>query len=67
MRRTVVKFVPQFLTNNQKLWHINVCTELWEKDNEDPAFISGIITGDKSWIYGYEPETKQQSPQWKSP
>jgi hypothetical protein len=22
--------------------------------------------GDKSWIYGYDPETKQQSSQWKS-
>jgi hypothetical protein len=23
--------------------------------------------GDESWIYGYDPETKQQSLQWKSP
>ena len=23
-----------------------------------------IITGDKSWIYGYEPEQKQQSAVW---
>jgi hypothetical protein len=23
--------------------------------------------GDESWIYGYDPETKQQSPQWKNP
>jgi hypothetical protein len=23
--------------------------------------------GDASWIYGYDPETKQQSSQWKSP
>jgi hypothetical protein len=26
-----------------------------------------VITGDESWIYGYDPETKQQSSQWKSP
>jgi hypothetical protein len=26
-----------------------------------------VITGEGSWIYGYEPETKQQSSQWKSP
>jgi hypothetical protein len=24
-------------------------------------------TGEKSWIYGYDPETKQQSSHWKSP
>jgi hypothetical protein len=23
--------------------------------------------GDENWIYGYEPETKQQLSQWKSP
>jgi hypothetical protein len=25
------------------------------------------MTGDKSWMYDYDPETKQQSSQWKSP
>jgi hypothetical protein len=44
-----------------------MCLELWERANKDPAFISRIITGDKSWIYGYDPETKQQPSQWKSP
>jgi hypothetical protein len=34
---------------------------------EDQTFISRIITGDESWIYGYDPETKQQSSQWKNP
>jgi hypothetical protein len=30
-------------------------------------FISNIIPGDETWVYGYDPETKQQSSQWKSP
>jgi len=29
--------------------------------------MSRVITGDESWVYGYDPETKQQSSQWKSP
>jgi hypothetical protein len=32
---------------------------------DDATFLSRVITGDKGWIYGYEPETKQQSSQWK--
>jgi len=32
----------------------------------DPDFLSKIITGDESWCYGYDPETKQQSSQRKS-
>jgi hypothetical protein len=43
--------------------------ELQGKANEDSAYthISRIITGDKSWIYSYDPETKQQLSEWKSP
>jgi hypothetical protein len=29
--------------------------------------LSRVITGDESWIYGYDPETKPQSFQWESP
>jgi histone-lysine N-methyltransferase SETMAR len=32
-----------------------------------PDFLSKVITGEGSWIYGYDPETKQQSSQWKCP
>jgi hypothetical protein len=58
MRRIAAKFVPRLLTNDQKQWRVNVCSELRERANEDPAFISRIITGDECWIYGYDPETK---------
>jgi hypothetical protein len=64
MRHIAAKFAPRLLTNDQKQQHGNVCLELFvrEKANEDPTFISRIITGDESWSYGYEydPETKQQ-------
>jgi hypothetical protein len=29
--------------------------------------LSRVITGNESWTYGYDPETKKQSSQWKSP
>jgi hypothetical protein len=66
MLHIATKFVPQLLTNDQKQRCVHVCLELREKPNEDPTLISRIITGDESWIYGYNPETKQQSWQWKS-
>jgi hypothetical protein len=67
MRRITVKFVPQLLANDQKQRRENLCLELREKANEDPTFISKIITGDENWIYDYDPEMKQHSLQWKSP
>jgi hypothetical protein len=46
---------------------VSVCRELKQQAREDPNFISNIITGDETWVYGYDPETKQQLLQWKSP
>ena len=33
--------------------------------NDDPDFVKKVITGDESWVYGYDVETKAQSSQWK--
>jgi hypothetical protein len=63
MRRISAKIVPRHFTNDQKQRRVNLCVELREEVTEDPTFISRIITGEESWIYGYDPETKQQSSQ----
>jgi len=44
-----------------------VCTELQKAVRNDPNFLSRVITGDESWLYNYDPETKQESLQWKTP
>jgi hypothetical protein len=28
--------------------------------------LSRVITGDKTWVYCYDPETRKQSSQWKN-
>jgi outer membrane lipoprotein-sorting protein len=33
--------------------------------NEDPEFLKTVITGDGTWMYGYDLETKVQLSQWK--
>ena len=35
--------------------------------NHDPDLFKMIITGDESWVYGYDIETKAQSFHWKRP
>ena len=66
-RRIAAKFVPGLLSSDQKEYRISVCTELKEQAENDPNFISNIITGDVSWVFGHDAETKQQSSQWKTP
>jgi hypothetical protein len=35
--------------------------------SDNATFLSRVNTGNGSWIYGYEPEIKQQFSQWKGP
>ena len=65
MRHISARFVPRLLSDDQKAHRVCVCRE--QQDRDDPNFISNIITGDETWVYGYDPETERQSSQWKSP
>ncbi|GFO49450.1 transposase [Plakobranchus ocellatus] len=39
-----------------------MCTQLLERYNaEGEAFLQRILTGDESWVYHYDPESKAQS------
>jgi len=66
MHHVATKFVPRILTADQKQQRVNVCTEIRQLAS-DETFLSRVINGDESWVYSYDPETKQQSSQWKSP
>ena len=37
-----------------------------DHSENDKEFLSKIITGDESWVYGYDVKTKVQSSQWTS-
>ena len=67
MHCVAAKFVPRILIADQKQQRVNLCTELRQLASDDETFLSRVITGDESWVCGYDPETKQQSSQWKSP
>ncbi|UYV79125.1 UNC5C [Cordylochernes scorpioides] len=56
MIRTSLKFVPRILTEEQKEVRIDVYKNM--------NGCKKIITGDETWVYQYDPETKRQSSQW---
>ncbi|KAJ4435632.1 hypothetical protein ANN_18248, partial [Periplaneta americana] len=64
MNRVAAKFVPKLLSPEQKDLHRDVAQDLLDTANTDPGFLNTVITGDESWVYGYDPETKTQ---WKHP
>ncbi|XP_011867391.1 PREDICTED: putative uncharacterized protein FLJ37770, partial [Vollenhovia emeryi] len=65
MNRVAAKFVPK-LSPEQKDLRFDVAQDLLDTANTD-GFLNTVITGDESWVYGYDPETKRQSSQWKHP
>jgi hypothetical protein len=67
MRRISAKLVPRLLSDAQRAHRVSVCRELKQQVRDYPNFISNIITGDETWVYGNNREIKQQSSQWKSP
>lgn len=66
MRRIAAKFISRLLTPDQKAARVAAYRDLLDHLEVDENFFDKIITGDESWCYGYDPEKKQQSSQWKA-
>jgi hypothetical protein len=64
MWKICAKPVPKNLTNKHKEHWRNVCLDLLECIGNDEKFFEHVITGDESWIFEYDPETKRQSLEW---
>jgi len=67
MKRVCAKFVSRLLTDDQREERQTIVRDLFERSCEDMQFLKNTVTGDESWVYGYDPATKQQSSQWKGP
>jgi len=67
LRRVSMKFVPKLLTMEQKQLRLEITQDMLDCVESDSSFLNTVITGDESWVYGYNPETKAQSSQWKHP
>ena len=62
------RWVPRQLSDDHKCARHTICQEYLDRHtHEGDAFLHRIVTGDKSWVYHYEPESKRQSTQWKHP
>jgi hypothetical protein len=61
----MAKFVPKLLSQEQQQLCLEVAWDVLECANVDPEFLKTVITGDETWVYGYELERKVQSSQWK--
>jgi len=64
MRKICAKLVPKNLSVEQKANRLEICQDLLGKPEIKPNFLDKVITGDESWVFDYNPETKRQSSEW---
>jgi hypothetical protein len=53
------ELVPRLLTQDQAENRATACRKLLQRSENDATFLPSIIAGHKSWVYCYDPETKQ--------
>ncbi|KAF6109698.1 hypothetical protein HJG60_010924 [Phyllostomus discolor] len=60
MKHVVAKFIPCLLLPEQKEHCAEVANDLIQIATNEPDFLKKAITGDESWVYGYDPEKKKR-------
>ena len=66
MRKLCAMIVPKNLTIEEKDNRKDLCLHLLERIQSDRNFLKDVITGDETWIFEYDPETKRQSKEWQT-
>ncbi len=64
MSRIAAKFVPRMLSNIELNLREMISHDWLDKVEADATIIDRIITGDESWVWCFEPESKRESTQW---
>ena len=60
------KWVPHLLIDGQKESRVNFSRNFLRRfQTEQNDFLGRIITGDETWVYSWDPETKRQSAEWR--
>ncbi|UYV74678.1 hypothetical protein LAZ67_12000508 [Cordylochernes scorpioides] len=64
MRKVCAKLVPKVLAQDQRDLRVLRCQELLDLIQNEPDFLNSVVTGDESWMFEYDPESKRQSCAW---
>ena len=64
LRKKCAKYVPYSLTPVHIQRHFDICNFWNQLIAHTPHILQHIVTMDESWVYLYDPETKEQSKEW---
>ena len=67
LRKICARWVPHLLTDEQKQSRVRFALQVIEKyDKCDPRRLEEIVTGDETWIYHFQPDSKAKNKVWVS-
>ena len=64
--RKCAKMVPKILSEYRKQRRFTDFQDITERLEAEPDLLNSVITGNETWVFEYDPETKRQSRKWKS-
>jgi len=68
MSKVIARWVPRLLKNDERERRLHCSREFVRRvEWEGLTFLDRIITTDETWLFHYDPETKQESSVWKTP
>ena len=67
LRKICARWVPHLLTDEQKQSRVRFGSQVIEKyDKCDPGRLEEIVTGDETWMYHFQPDSKAKNKVWVS-
>ena len=67
LRKICTSWVPHLLTDEQKQSRVRLASQVIEKyDKCDPRRLEEIATGNETWIYHFQPDSKAENKVWIS-
>ena len=67
MRGALLRFVPYSLSDDQKHARVEYAKDIIKTCHRNKKNFNSIVAEDGTWCFRYDPTTKRQSAQWKSP
>lgn len=65
-KKICAHFVPHFLRDHEMTNREAHSRDIIKEARNDPRLLDTIVTGDETWCFMYEPETKRQGAEWLS-
>ncbi|XP_062618459.1 histone-lysine N-methyltransferase SETMAR-like [Saccostrea cucullata] len=65
MKRVSARWIPKLLTDEDKTKRLQLSRAFLRRYSNEDNFLQRIVTTDETWLFHYDPETKQQSSAWK--